>query len=77
MEEIVVLLKKGTVGCIRNFYEWLLKVYQDECITYSLNAFVIDLISKILYIQGITLSVLEPILLTEKESLIIQDNFLA
>ena len=35
-----------------------------------------DLISKLWDIQGITLSVFEPMLLTAKENLIIQDNFL-
>ena len=74
-EEIVVLLKKGAAGWFRNLYKQLLKVYQDECITYSLNSFVMDLILKLWNIQGITFSVFEPILVTAKESLIIQDNF--
>ena len=46
-EKIVVLLKKRASGCFRNLYKKLLKVYQDECITYSLNIFVMDLISKL------------------------------
>ena len=46
-EKIVVLLKKRAAGCFRNLYKKLLKVYQDECITYSLNIFVMDLISKL------------------------------
>ena len=76
-EEIVVLLNKRAAGCFRNLNKYLLKVYQDECITYPLNIFVMDLILKIWDIQGITLKVFERILLTGKEILIIQDKFLA
>ena len=76
-EEIVVLLNKRAAGCFRNLYKYLLKAYQDECITYSLNIFVMDWILKIWDIQGITLKVFERILLTGKEILIIQDKFLA
>ena len=59
------------------YYTCSFKDYEDECNTHSLNVFVMDLISKLWNIQGITLSAFEPMLLTAKEILIFQDDFLA
>ena len=46
-EKIVVLLKKRPSGCFRNLHKKLLKLYRDECITYSLNTLTMDLTSKL------------------------------